>query len=613
MPARFDFEEFFNTAPYPFGHRHIIGKPLFEAMPDAAGQGITERKRAQIELERVNRALAERVRQLAEAQRRQAFQLDVSDRLRRIGDPTTVYREVCRMLGRYLNVSRVLVGDYDSARRLVSYHSYYTDGVAVEMRASHPADIFGLDNFASVASGQTWVSDDMEHDPRTSGSDTWPAFKELGIYSGMVVPLNLRGATVPCLFVNNASARHWSAEEIGLVEDISERMWNAIERVRAEEALRQADMRKDEFLAMLAHELRNPLAPISAAAELLRVGSLDVDSIRKTSQVIARQVGHMTGMVNDLLDVSRVTRGLVVLERQPLDLKRVIRDAVEQLRPLIESRRHHLGVHVGVGPARVEGDHKRLVQVLSNLLANAAKYTPEGGTITLQLDAGPDTVALRVADNGIGISQEVLPHVFDLFTQAKRTPDRSQGGLGLGLALVKSLVELHGGSVGAYSAGAGLGCEFVVRLPCMTALVQPVVQGGGKAAPLAFSRPLRLMVVDDNVDAASMLRLLLEGSGHDVVVEHDPLAALERANIERFDAFLLDIGLPRMEGRELAGRLRRSANGGAVLVAVTGYGQQCDRASALESGFDHYFVKPVDAERLLEALEGSQQAHQECA
>jgi signal transduction histidine kinase/ActR/RegA family two-component response regulator len=575
---------------------------------------ITERKRAEIELERVNRALAERVRQLAEAERRQAFQLDVSDRLRRIGDPTTVYREVCQMLGRYLNVSRVLVGEYDSARGVVSYHSHYTDGVAVELRGSLPAETFGLDNFASVAAGRTWVSDDMEHDPRTSGPDTWPAFKKLGVYSGMVVPLNLRGATLPCLFVNNASARHWSAEEISLAEDISERMWNAVERVRAEQALRLADMRKDEFLAMLAHELRNPLAPISAAAELLRVGSLDADSIRKTSEVIARQVGHMTGMVNDLLDVSRVTRGLVVLERQPLDLKRVIGDAVEQLRPLIESRRHQLKVDAAAGTARVEGDHKRLVQVLANLLANAAKYTPEGGTISLQLDAGPDIVSLRVFDNGIGIAPEVLPQVFDLFAQARRTPDRSQGGLGLGLALVKSLVELHGGSVGAYSAGAGLGSTFVVHLPRMAVLEHPVVQDAGKAPPLAHLRALRLMVVDDNVDAASMLKLLLEGSGHDVVVEHDPLAALERASIERFDAFLIDIGLPRMEGRELARRLRRSgANSGALLVAVTGYGQQCDRASALEAGFDHYFVKPVDAERLLEVLQGSQQAHQECA
>jgi CheY-like chemotaxis protein len=382
-------------------------------------------------------------------------------------------------------------------------------------------------------------------------------------------------------------------------------MWNAVERVRAEQALRQADLRKDEFLAMLAHELRNPLAPISAAAELLRVGSLDYDSIRRTSQVIARQVGHMTGLVNDLLDVSRVTRGLVVLEREMLDIRRVLTDAVEQVGPLIDARGHRLVVESTVLSAAVEGDHKRLVQVLANLLANAAKYTPSGGVIRLSLDVQGDQVALRVTDSGIGIAPDMLPHVFDLFAQAERTPDRSQGGLGLGLALVKSLAELHGGSVEAHSEGQGKGSVFTVRLPCRDAVPEQPASAQ-RPAVLPLSRTLRLMVVDDNVDAASMLKLLLEGSGHDVVVEHDAVAALEHAEHQRFDAFLLDIGLPRMEGRELARRLRRSdANRDAVLVAVTGYGKQCDRSSALESGFDHYFVKPVDAERLLEVLEGA--------
>jgi CheY-like chemotaxis protein len=255
---------------------------------------------------------------------------------------------------------------------------------------------------------------------------------------------------------------------------------------------------------------------------------------------------------------------------------------------------------------QVEGDYKRLVQVLANLLANAAKYTPEGGSIGLDLDVAGETVTIRVSDNGIGIPPEVLPHVFDLFSQAQRTPDRSQGGLGLGLALVRSLVELHGGAVGACSDGPGTGSAFTVRLPCKPAGQLPAVRAARTPGVLPFSRTLRLMVVDDNADAANMLQLLLEGSGHDVVVEHDALAALERAHAEKFDAFLLDIGLPRMEGRELARRLRRcDGNGGAVLVAVTGYGQQCDRVSALESGFDHFFVKPVDAEKLLEVLEGA--------
>jgi PAS domain S-box-containing protein len=567
---------------------------------------ITERIRAESELERVNRALAERVRQLAEAERRQAFQLEVADRLRRIGDPGTVYKEVCEMLCRFLGAARVLCGEYDPRRQLLSLHSNYSEAGVPELSGVLPAETFGVHNLGTVAAGQTWVSDDVEHDPRTLEDGIGPALKAMGIGAALVAPLNLRGQAVPCLFVHHSEPRRWTAEEIALVEDVSGRMWNAVERVRAEQALRQADVRKDEFLAMLAHELRNPLAPISAAAELLRVGSLDYDSIRRTSQVIARQVGHMTGLVNDLLDVSRVTRGLVILERKMLDIRRVLTDAVEQVGPLIDSRGHHLLVESAALSASVEGDHKRLVQVLANLLTNAAKYTPSGGTVRLGLAVQDEEVVLTVTDSGIGIAADVLPHVFELFAQAERTPDRSQGGLGLGLALVKSLVELHGGSVEAHSEGQGKGSVFTVRLPCLDVVPEPQAVTGRRPDVLPLSRTLRLMVVDDNVDAASMLKLLLEGSGHEVVVEHDAVAALEHARCERFDAFLLDIGLPRMEGRELARRLRRSdANRDAVLVAVTGYGQQCDRSSAIDSGFDHYFVKPVDAEKLLEVLESA--------
>jgi signal transduction histidine kinase/ActR/RegA family two-component response regulator len=580
---------------------------LCDAQGDArAVRGVTvdisERKRAELELERVNRALAERVQQLAVAERRQAFQLEVSDRLRRARDADTVNLEVCQLLGRHLGASRVNFGEYDTERGLVTYRSYYADGVASEQSA-FPAEAFGAANLAVIAAGETWVNDDLEHDPRTCSADIWPMFKARGVYAGMMVPMNRRSGVVSCLFVQHASARRWSAEEIALVEDISQRMWNAMERVRAEEALRQADTRKDEFLAMLAHELRNPLAPISAAAELLRIGRLDPDSIRRTSQVIGRQVGHMTGLVNDLLDVSRVTRGLVELERQPLDLARVIADAVEQIRPLVEARRHHLSIRAAPGLAGLEGDHKRMVQVLANLLANAAKYTPEGGEIELCAEGVAGAVVLRVADNGSGIPAEVLPHVFDLFSQAKRTPDRSQGGLGLGLALVRSLVELHGGSVSAHSDGPGQGAEFRLWLPCAAPRERRQAGADAHDARAWFAPPMRLLIVDDNADAAGMLKLLLESSGHDVVVENSPFPALERASAERFDALLLDIGLPGMDGRELARRMRESGQSRtAVFMAVTGYGQQHDGASANDSAFDHYFVKPVDAGGLLAVL-----------
>jgi PAS domain S-box-containing protein len=375
------------------------------------------------------------------------------------------------------------------------------------------------------------------------------------------------------------------------------------ERKRAEEELREADRRKDEFLAMLAHELRNPLAPISAAAELLKLVQPDAARVVKTSDIIARQVEHMTSLVDDLLDVSRVTRGLVTLGREPLEMRRIVADAVEQVSPLIEARRHELALRMPDQSCPVTGDRKRMVQVLANLLNNAAKYTPAGGRILLRMETRGNEIVLEVTDNGIGIDAKILPRVFDLFTQAERSPDRSQGGLGLGLALVKSLVELHGGRVSAHSPGSGAGATFTIRLPRAEAppAASPPRDDSG-ALPQA-GRVLRLMVVDDNRDAARSLAMLLQMSGHQVSIEYEPYAALERARVEAPDACLLDIGLPGMDGNELARRLRAlPQTSRALLVAITGYGQDYDRTTSMEAGFDHYFVKPADIARLSAVL-----------
>jgi PAS domain S-box-containing protein len=376
------------------------------------------------------------------------------------------------------------------------------------------------------------------------------------------------------------------------------------ERKRAEESLREADRRKDEFLAMLAHELRNPLAPISAAAQLLKLVRLDDAKVSQTSDIIARQVEHMTGLVDDLLDVSRVTRGLITLDSKPLDLKQIVSDAVEQVRPLIDARRHALALHLPPEPVRVSGDQKRLIQVISNLLNNAAKYTPEGGSIALRLDLRADRVTLTVTDTGIGISPKVLPHVFDLFIQAERSSDRSQGGLGLGLALVKSLVELHGGSVLAHSRGAGTGATFTVHLPCLTGETELPLDRERDLSLKTAQKPLRVMVVDDNSDAAQSLAMFLQAAGHDVLVESDPHRALERARVEVPEVCLLDIGLPDMDGNELARRLRSSPQTStALLIAITGYGQEFDRKKSMAAGFDHYLVKPADTTKLVALLE----------
>jgi PAS domain S-box-containing protein len=395
---------------------------------------------------------------------------------------------------------------------------------------------------------------------------------------------------------------HGQASHVaGIVFDISERK-------QVEEQMRIEAHRKDEFLAMLAHELRNPLAPISAAADLLAMGELEPARIVRTSAIITRQVGHMTSLVDDLLDVSRVTRGLVALEREPVDIKATIADAVEQVRPLVESRRHRLELLLAPEQAVVAGDRKRLVQVLSNLLGNAAKYTPEGGRIALHMEVEPDgdgeQVVLCVIDDGIGMSAEVRRGAFELFTQAERTPDRTQGGLGIGLALVKSLVELHGGTVTAHSDGPGRGSKFVVRLP-LAAMPVPH-EAPRQAAPVrlpAAGQGRTVLVVDDNEDAAELLAEVLEHVGMAVRVEQSPRAALDFARAAVPPVCILDIGLPDMDGNELARRLRALPGMEHVLlIALTGYGRPQDRAAALAAGFDHHLVKPVDMQKLVRLL-----------
>jgi signal transduction histidine kinase/CheY-like chemotaxis protein len=389
-------------------------------------------------------------------------------------------------------------------------------------------------------------------------------------------------------------------EWIGAASDITERK-------TAEEKLRESDRRKDEFLAMLAHELRNPLAPIGAAADLLQRARPSETLVRTTSQIIGRQVRHMTELVDDLLDVSRVTRGLVELDKAELDIGAIAADAVEQVMPQIEARRQQLELRLPSAPALVCGDKKRLVQVLANILNNAAKYTQEGGRLRLDVAADDETVRIEVVDNGIGMAPELVARAFDLFVQAERSADRASGGLGLGLALVRSLVELHGGTVSCDSAGVGKGSRFVACLPRL-AQQQATCAHDQAADTDAAAMPgsLRILVVDDNEDAADTLAMLLEASGHEVLVEHSPHRALARAADAAPQVCLLDIGLPDMDGAELARRLRaQPETAGALLVAVTGYGQESDRARTREAGFDHHLVKPIDLAKLHALLENA--------
>ena len=375
---------------------------------------------------------------------------------------------------------------------------------------------------------------------------------------------------------------------------------------RAEDELRRLGVRKDEFLAMLAHELRNPLAPISSAAQLLMLGGSDPQRVQKSAGVIQRQVRHLTNLVDDLLDVSRVTRGLVQLDRRVLDLREVLHGAIEQVRPAIEARHHQLALALPPTPLPVHGDRTRLVQVVANLLANAAKYTAPGGHLGLALQLENGQACITVSDDGIGMSADLLPHVFELFVQAERTPDRAQGGLGLGLALVQRIAQLHGGSARARSGGLGQGSTLTVCLPLSSAAAHdsvPVQAGAADTLPPAGASLPTLLLLDDHVDGAQMLGALLRARGFEVTIVHDGASVLRLAAARHFDVYILDIGLPGMDGYELARRLRASADTArARLLALTGYGKAEDRQRALDAGFDHHLVKPVDLPALLALL-----------
>ncbi len=389
--------------------------------------------------------------------------------------------------------------------------------------------------------------------------------------------------------------------EIHHRRQIEKALWDALsERAHTEELVRNASRAKDEFLAMLGHELRNPLAPIVTALQVMRLKG-DDDSSRER-QVIERQVEHMVRLVDDLLDVSRITSGNVQLRKAPLEVSAVVAKAVEMAGPLLESRRHHLSLSVACKGLALEGDEARLAQVISNLLTNAARYTSPGGRITLAARRAANEIVISVKDNGLGIKAELLPRIFDLFVQGQRSPDRSEGGLGIGLSLVRSLVHLHGGTVAAASDGPGKGSEFVVKLPA-----PPVKQAAGETAAtthaLQRARVVRrVLIVDDNVDAAELLAELLRSVGHEVVVAHDGMQALRATENFCAELAFLDIGLPVMDGYELAVRLRQQREA-CRLIALTGYGQDQDRARSAAAGFDQHLVKPVAPSRFLAMVE----------
>jgi PAS domain S-box-containing protein len=410
------------------------------------------------------------------------------------------------------------------------------------------------------------------------------------------------GTRLPVL-VNFAALKNAQGEITGAVTsfiDITERSRLEQQTQEQAEALAELHRRKDEFLAMLSHELRNPLSAIFNALHVLRLEDTGNPIQQKAKRVIERQVGQLAHLVDDLLEVSRVITGGIQLHQERLEMRGIVDRAIESARDLIDRCKHELSVSLPAEPIWLQGDPTRLEQVVVNLLNNAAKYTDEGGQIGLTAQQEGDQVVLRVRDTGVGIAPELLPRIFDLFTQADRTLDRSQGGLGIGLSLVQKLVELHGGKVEAHSAGLGQGSEFIVRLPALSPAGKPI-------APIETAQPSaqtsRVLVVDDNIDAADMLVMMLQMFGHEVKAAYDGQTALETAISYEPEVVLLDIGLPDMDGYEVSRRLRQHPQTkGVRLIAMTGYGQDSDRQLSQEAGIDHHLVKPVAPQKLQELL-----------
>jgi signal transduction histidine kinase len=451
---------------------------------------------------------------------------------------------------------------------------------------------------------------DVTTDPVFAGSPALDVLLTAGVRAVQSTPLVCRSAQLlGVLSTHYRTPRVPTDRELDLLDVLVRQAADWVERTQSQKELRlaktaleEADRRKDEFLAVLAHELRNPLASIMTGSRLLRRSNSSAIEAERTRDMIEHEVGQLSRLVDDLLDVSRIATGRVVLRREAVDLRKVLNRALETTRPLFEARKHRLQSDLPREPLRVSGDAVRLVQVFSNLLANAAKYTPTEGTICLTAGMRGGQAVVRILDSGIGIAPADLPRIFDLFNRIERSRDHAEGGLGIGLTISRRLVDMHKGSLVAFSDGPGCGSEFVVRLPLVHAL--PKQERATSPAVLArgLPRSRRILLVDDNEAFATAMTSLLNAMGHDVQAIHDGGAAIAAARALRPQVVLLDINLPGKRGYDIAREIRAEpALAGTLLIAVTGYGQERDKHHAQQAGFDHHLTKPVD-ENVLERL-----------
>jgi signal transduction histidine kinase/ActR/RegA family two-component response regulator len=513
----------------------------------------------------------------------------------------TLYRRLASILGLDLYLFHMTGADGEMLR--LQSHDGLPARVLQEMEEL-PASQTLLADAASSGRGSVVPGSSDSRDPHAVFA------RSSGVAAYAVYPLIAHEHLVGSLAFGSRARPPFDPDELALMQTVCDQVAVAVDRARLISELRdrakelaEGDRHKNEFLAMLAHELRNPLAPIRTAVEVMRLRDSDREALKRNRGVLDRQVTHMGRLLDDLLDMSRISRGKVRLRKERVELGPVLEGAIEASAPMIAQRGHDLTVSLPAQPAWVDADVTRLHQVVTNLLTNAAKYTDPGGRIELSAWREGDEVAVRVTDTGIGIKPEMLPRVFDLFSQAERALNRSEGGLGIGLSLVRSLVEMHGGSVLARSEGLGCGSQFTVCLPVVEAPAalkrsrteEQEATPAAAAAPVPAARPTRVLVVDDSRDAAETLAELLELWGFEPVTAPDGEAGLEILRSTRPQTVLLDVGLPGMDGYELAQRIRREPGGdGMLLVALTGYGQEEDRQRSREAGIDFHLTKPVD-------------------
>jgi signal transduction histidine kinase/DNA-binding response OmpR family regulator len=533
---------------------------------------------------------------------RDAVRVRLADTLRPLTDPAEMESAATRILGEHLAALRVMYVEITPDIEYAIVRANYLSNTARSVIGKHRLDDFGPLSIAEFRAGDTLKVADVAVDPRLD-SNARSSAAAIGVGAHLLAPLKQFGRPVAALAVHYGEPHRWNTEEVTFIEEFAERTWVALERARSEREVREANRRKDEFLATLAHELRNPLAPMRSAAQLLKMPGVGESQSHMAREIIERQVRHMVRLIDDLMDVSRITLGQVNLRHERVNLGAVITDALEASRPAIESGGHSLEVHLPPAPLIVEGDGTRLSQVFQNLLNNAAKYTPSGGRITLVLSRQGRQAFVSVRDSGVGIAKEVQERIFDLFTRLDPSESIKVSGLGIGLALAKQLVELHQGRIEVNSEGAGRGSEFTVALPLFEQeTLLPIAEGDPTVASLQ-TPARRVLVVDDNRDAAESLALLLQLCGCEVSVAFNGLDALSIFANSRPEIMLLDIGMPGMDGYEVARRIRSTTAGEDVfLVALTGWGQAEDKRRALQAGFDEHVTKPVDPDRLTTLL-----------